>query len=206
MYGGTPNVLLAVLDSGLSGLLVDTPVHWPSSRMSPVQYLLEYEGDAGSPLAPALAKLRMLDAKRYSDDDDDMSPIVHSKRRRGDGDADRLLRLADRLDDCWDCFFDHVQVNFFGLQTSVVGYMILLGGPAVLPWADKLIDAGFKLQPDVQLACPLVATVVDHFYRRCWVESQLLLPDTMTMDSLRQVLLWLSEKTNDQLQINWELP
>ncbi len=162
MSGGTPNVLLAVLDTGIGDLLVNTPVRWPIATR-PVEYLLEYEADAGSPLAPVLAKLRMLDAKRFSDDDDDMSPNVTSKRRRGDGDADRLLRLADRLDDRWDRFSDDVQFNFFGLQTSLVGLLILLGGPAVLPLADKLVHAGFKLQPDVQLACPLLAAVVDHY-------------------------------------------
>jgi hypothetical protein len=112
--------------------------------------------------------------------------------------------LVDRLEARWDAFASSVRYGFFGLKTSLVGWLILHGGCSALPLADKLLNAGFKLELDADRTCPLVASVVDHFCRRCWVEKQLELPNTRAMEALRHALLWLSEKTDDNLRINWQ--
>jgi hypothetical protein len=184
-------MLLAVLDTDASDLLVDAKFQLSFIAMpGPVLYLRDYTEEAGSWLCSELDKVGLSNAVADSGSEYSSSPTCPPKRRRLSEDVARAFAKVGSLDDSWRPFSNAVSHTFqHGLSTSLVGLLILHGGTAVLPLADKLLNAGFKLQLEAQDSCPLLVSVVDHFIRRCWVENQLELPSTRAMDALRRALL-----------------
>jgi hypothetical protein len=202
---GPPNVLLAALDMGLGDVLVDAEFCPTQAVLFPAQYLGDYKCEADSTLISLVARVCRVNAGACTQEDETFMASL-PMGRKDDREVDRALELVDRLHDRWNSFSYAATRKLRGLKTALVGWLILHGGSGMLPLADKLLNAGFKLEPDAQDSCPLVALVVDHYYRRCWVEKQLELPNTRAMDAMRHALLWLSEKTGDKLQINWQPP
>ncbi len=208
-YPELPNVLLAIFDdSVVKDLLAGAGFCWSSASTELAQYLHDYGDDElGNVLALARSMLRRPCPGDIPDNGEEVpgSSAGDSKRRRvedAEGAAEARA-LVSRLADLWELFSTSVCERFDGWETSLVGMLLLHGGSAALPVADELLAVGCKLRPDSAGACPLLAPVVDHFFRRCWIEKQLRLPNAKGMAAFRQVLFWLSEKTADNLQINW---
>jgi hypothetical protein len=196
---GDPNVLLAAVDIGLSDALVNAEFDWSQTVMSPVHYLRDYWGYEDSKLSLVLARLRGSPGSVNFP-----PPGGPSDGCQVGQDPAGLPELVGNIDRRWGHFSDSLTDEFDSLNRSVVGLLVLSGGSAMLPLADKLLNAGFKLELENDGSSPLVTSVVDHFVRRCWVEKQLELPNTRAIHALRRTLLWLSEKTGDNFQINWQ--
>ncbi len=191
-----------MFDNCSANELVDADFTWSRAVIDPDEYLHDYDDEADATLASALRQLRTSAAhERYNDG---MAPSK-PKKRREDGDEDANARkLVGNLLIRWDSFLDYFGKQFDTMKTSLVGLLIARGGSAALPLADTLLLSGFKLQPNVEGSNPLLLTIVDHFFRRCWIEKQLELPNAKAIDALRCVLLWLAKKTGDNLQFTWE--
>jgi hypothetical protein len=119
-----------------------------------------------------------------------------------ENDAEAQARLDD-LNDPWIDFSMAVDETLYdGAPTTPVGMLIMYGGSAALRLVDKLVSGGFKLQPDARRGEPLLASVVHHFFNRCWVETQLQVENPKAIDSFRRVLSWLADKSDDDLRMN----
>ncbi len=181
-------------------MLADAKYVWAYTQMNPAEYLYDHADVVGINL-PAV--VRWLRADEQGREPDSMS---QGGPRTGDDDV-KARALAKRVGDRWWKFADYLCTTpWTELETSLIGVLIACAGSAALPLAEQLLCLGFKFQPDALNGSPLLAPIVDHFFRRFWIEKQLKLPNTKGLDALRCVLLWLSEKTGDDLQINWKPP
>jgi hypothetical protein len=189
-----------MFDDGIVNMLADAEFDCVPMMMDPAEYLYDHYGVVGTNLPAVVRCLRAGEHHRELDNTSQGGPLT------GDNELEaRALAqtIADRL--CSLTFYME-RTQFFGRQMSFIGKLIECGGSAALPLAEKLLCLGFKLQPDALNGRPLLAPIVDHFLRRFWVEKNVQLPNAKGLDALRCVLLWLTEKTGDNLQINWKPP
>jgi hypothetical protein len=203
-----PNLLVAALDAGLGPVLAALDFEWQLTIVHPVQYLRDYMDQADGAMSAALAKLGKYHYMFVNYDDDEYTTRAGRLKKRKDGRdrAARLLALEASLEKRWKPFSDSLDYNFDAFNRSIVGVLFLNGGSAMLPLADKLLEAGATLeQPESETSSPMVSSIVDHFFRRCWVEKQLELPTGRALEALRRALLWLAKKSGDKLGINWQM-
>jgi hypothetical protein len=203
---GTPNLIVAALDVGLGPVLAVLDFEWQLTIVHPVQYLRDYVDESDVAMSAALTKLGKYHYMFVEYDDEDATRAGRRKKRKGGQDrAARLLALEASLEKRWKPFSDSLDYNFDDFNRSIIGVLFLNMGSAMLPLADKLLEAGATLeQQDTETSFPMVSSIVDHFYRRCWVEKQLELPTARAIAALRRALLWLAEKSSDKLGLRWQ--
>jgi hypothetical protein len=190
-------------------VLVETEFFWTPFDCHPAQYLHDHDAaDYGTSVALSLGAVRAAGPDFISRR---KNLEEYWKSREGSTstmNAAGARILVKRLFERWDRFVRARDNHFAGSKISLPGLLIRHGGAAVLPFVEELLKAGSLLEPRnvTDASVPFVASVVDHFLRRRWVEKSLDLPRTKVMEEFRKVLLWLADKTGDRLQINWQAP
>lgn len=207
MDHGLPSILFAILEDRVGvELLARVELYRYNAKPDLGQFLYDYD-DEGLGSVAALARARSCRPlplwARANSEDGGVSPggAGHSTRREVAENTPETEALLNDLIDQW-IDFSHVVCGHCD-PTTPIGMLIMYGGSAVLPLADKLVSGGFKLQLDAEAGEPLLASVVHHFVLRCWVEKQLRVQNSKAIDAFRHVLSWLSDKSADNLQINW---
>jgi hypothetical protein len=185
--------------------LVDAEFLWTSFRRDPAQYLHDHDADLRSVVNLSFTAYIASRSRRYVFFNGGVQEAEIHWWRNQKYPFIRYVQVRDRLLEWWYSFVIARDRHLRGSKISFPGLLVRHGGGAVLPCIDELLNAGFSLEP-TNASIPFLASVVDHFVRRCWAEKSLELPTDGTMDDFRKVLLWLAEKTGDRLQINWRPP